>query len=68
MAENVIDAMPTTGPVLVNSAGCGAMLKEYGKLLGTDKAKRFSERVFDVHEWIANNFELPKKSEKKNVS
>ena len=65
MAENVIDAMPTTGPVLVNSAGCGAMLKEYGKLLGTDKAKRFSERVFDVHEWIANNFELPKKSEKK---
>ena len=65
MAENVIDGMPATGPVLVNSAGCGAMLKEYGKLLGTEEAKRFSERVFDVHEWIAENYQLPKKTEKK---
>ena len=65
MAENVIDGMPATGPVLVNSAGCGAMLKEDGKLLGTEEAKRFSERVFDVHEWIAENYQLPKKTEKK---
>ena len=65
MAENVIDLMPSSGPVLVNSAGCGAMLKDYGKLLGTEKAKEFSDRVFDVHEWIAMNFELPEKIEKK---
>ena len=65
MAENVMNEMPTNGPVLVNSAGCGAMLKEYGKLLGTEKAKQFSERVFDVHEWIAKNCNLPNTIEKK---
>ena len=65
MAEKVVDEMPTSGPVLVNSAGCGAMLKDYGKLLKTDKAKRFSDRVFDVHEWIAQNHQLPDKIEKK---
>ena len=65
MAENVIELMPSSGPVLVNSAGCGAMLKDYGKLLGTEEAKEFSDRVFDVHEWIAMNFELPEKIEKK---
>jgi glycolate oxidase iron-sulfur subunit len=45
--------MPGEAPILVNSAGCGAALKDYGELLGTDGARRFSARVFDVHEWIA---------------
>lgn len=40
-------------PVLVNSAGCGAQLKEYGHVLGTAEAAAFSARVFDVHEWLA---------------
>lgn len=40
-------------PVLVDSAGCGAALKDYGRLLGTAEARRFSARVFDVHEWLA---------------
>ncbi len=40
-------------PVLVDSAGCGAALKDYGHLLGTPEAVAFSERVFDVHEWLA---------------
>ena len=65
IAEKVVEGIPGKGPILVNSAGCGAMMKEYGKLLKTDKAKKFSERVFDVHEWIAKNHELPDKIEKK---
>jgi glycolate oxidase iron-sulfur subunit len=40
-------------PVLVNSAGCGAMLKEYGELLGSKEARELSGRVLDVTEWLA---------------
>lgn len=40
-------------PILVDSAGCGAALKDYGRLLGTEEARRFSARVLDVHEWLA---------------
>ena len=65
IAEKVIDEMPDMGPVLVNSAGCGAMMKEYGDLLGTEKAKHFSARVFDIHEWITQNYKLPEKTDKK---
>jgi len=53
LATDVIASMPGDAPVLVNSAGCGAALKDYGKLVGTDGARRFSARVFDVHEWLA---------------
>ena len=60
LAARVMAAMPGEAPVLVNSAGCGAALKEYGRLLGTDDARRFAARVFDVHEWIAGRLdELP---------
>ena len=57
LAEATISSMPGDAPILVNSAGCGAALKEYGHLLGTDEARRFSERVFDVHEWIADRLD-----------
>jgi glycolate oxidase iron-sulfur subunit len=53
LALGVMASMPGEAPILVNSAGCGAALKDYGHLLGTDGAQRFSARVFDVHEWIA---------------
>ncbi|MFM7125774.1 MAG: (Fe-S)-binding protein [Actinomycetota bacterium] len=52
MARRLMAAMPGEGPVLVNSAGCGAAMKEYGELLGTDDAHRFARRVRDVHEWL----------------
>ena len=39
--------------VVVNSAGCGALLKDYGHLLGTGEAARFAERVKDVTELLA---------------
>jgi glycolate oxidase iron-sulfur subunit len=53
LARDVMGSMPGDAPILVNSAGCGAALKDYGHLLGTDEARDFSARVFDVHEWIA---------------
>jgi glycolate oxidase iron-sulfur subunit len=53
LARRVIASMPGDAPVVVDSAGCGAAMKEYGLLLGTPEAARFSARVRDVHEWLA---------------
>ncbi len=52
-ARDVIAAMPGDAPILVDSAGCGAALKEYGELLGTPEAVEFATRVLDIHEWLA---------------
>jgi glycolate oxidase iron-sulfur subunit len=46
--------------VVVNSAGCGAHMKEYGRLLEPDRkwkerARRFAARVFDFTEFVAAN-------------
>jgi glycolate oxidase iron-sulfur subunit len=38
--------------VIVNAAGCGSAMKEYGDLLGTPEAKAFSARVRDVSELL----------------
>jgi glycolate oxidase iron-sulfur subunit len=53
LAEHVIATLQGDQQVLVDSAGCGTALKAYGDLLGTPEAKVFSERVLDVHEWLA---------------
>ena len=53
LAGDVMASMPGDAPIVVNSAGCGAALKEYSHLLGTPAAERFSERVVDVHEFLA---------------
>jgi glycolate oxidase iron-sulfur subunit len=47
--------MPGVAPVVVDSAGCGAAMKEYGKLLGSADAHAFSERVQDFSEWLAHH-------------
>jgi len=39
--------------IVVNSAGCGAILKEYGHLLGTGPAKALCAQVRDVTELLA---------------
>lgn len=39
--------------VVVNSAGCGALLKDYGHLLGGSEAEAFGNRVRDVAELLA---------------
>jgi glycolate oxidase iron-sulfur subunit len=41
----------------VDSAGCGAALKDYGHLLGTPAALQFSQRVLDIDEWLAANLD-----------
>ena len=53
LARKVMAALPGEAPILIDSAGCGATMKEYGHLLGTDEARRFAARVQDVHEWLA---------------
>jgi len=53
LATRVMGSMPGDAPIVVDSAGCGAGLKDYGHLLGTPEAEVFSGRVFDVHEWLA---------------
>jgi glycolate oxidase iron-sulfur subunit len=53
LAVRVIESMPGDAPIVVNSAGCGAALKDYGHLLGTPDAEAFSRRVVDVHEFVA---------------
>jgi glycolate oxidase iron-sulfur subunit len=57
LAERVVGAFPGAAPILVDSAGCGAALKGYPHLLGTDAAERFAARVHDVHEWLAPHTE-----------
>jgi glycolate oxidase iron-sulfur subunit len=52
LAHRTMAALPGTAPILVDSAGCGAALKDYGRLLGSQAAREFSARVLDVHEWL----------------
>ena len=55
--KNIAALERTTGPIVVNSAGCGAAMKEYGDLLAKDKrwaarAAAFSARVKDASELL----------------
>ncbi|MDQ6696013.1 MAG: (Fe-S)-binding protein [Actinomycetota bacterium] len=53
LAERMVADLSPDRPVLVDSAGCGAAMKDYGRLLGTRGAQAFAERVFDIQEWLA---------------
>lgn len=59
LARQNIDAFEAAGrgTIVVNSAGCGAAMKEYGDLLGGDstyaeRARRFAARVRDFSEVV----------------
>lgn len=52
LARRVMAAMPGDAPIVVDSAGCGAAMKDYGRLVGTDEARRFASRVRDFAEWV----------------
>src|SRR5436190_8561849 len=46
--------------IIINAAGCGSTLKEYGQLLHDDPAwlergKQFSAKVKDITEWLAKD-------------
>jgi glycolate oxidase iron-sulfur subunit len=51
--RNVAALLDAGDYVVVNSAGCGALLKDYGHLLGTEEAGRFGAKVRDVSELLA---------------
>lgn len=60
LAKANIEAFERTGAeyIAVNAAGCGAMMKEYGRLLADDpewrvRADRMSEKVRDVSELLS---------------
>lgn len=63
LAQSVMSSMPGKAPIVVNSAGCGAALKEYGHLLDTDEARAFSARVVDSQEFVAQHIDrlVPKR-------
>ncbi|HEX4530179.1 MAG TPA: (Fe-S)-binding protein, partial [Acidimicrobiia bacterium] len=53
LARRVMASMRGTAPVVVDSAGCGAAMKDYGRLLDTPEAHAFASRVRDFSEWLA---------------
>jgi len=61
LAKENIDFFGHTGtPVVVTSAGCGAMLKHYAHLLENDteyahKAELFSQRIEDITEFLGHH-------------
>jgi glycolate oxidase iron-sulfur subunit len=61
LARANVDAFLTEDydAIIVNSAGCGAAMKEYGRLLGSEPAyaagaRDFSRRVRDIHEFLVD--------------
>ena len=57
--ENVSALLDAADYIVVNSAGCGALLKDYGHLLGTDAAQQFGSKVCDVSELLAERGPRP---------
>ena len=56
LARRVMAALSADDrPILADSAGCGAAMKNYGHLLATPEAEAFSTRVFDIQEWLATH-------------
>jgi glycolate oxidase iron-sulfur subunit len=53
LALTMIDRLEPELPVIVDSAGCGAAMKDYGHLVGTPEAAEFAARVYDIQEWVA---------------
>jgi glycolate oxidase iron-sulfur subunit len=53
LAKRVMASMPGDAAIVVDSAGCGAAMKDYGRLVGTPAARAFAARVVDFSEWVA---------------
>lgn len=68
LAEKMMDSLSqrpfSDAPIVVDSAGCGAQMKDYGHLLGTARAEAFSARVYDISEFLAMHLDkLPRGSQ-----
>jgi glycolate oxidase iron-sulfur subunit len=60
LARVNVDALAEAADyVVVNSAGCGALLKGYGRLLDTDAARTVGAKVRDVSELLAERGPRP---------
>lgn len=57
LADQMLANLDDGRPIIVDSAGCGAAMKDYGHLLGTDEAAAFQARVFDVQEFLAEHLD-----------
>jgi glycolate dehydrogenase iron-sulfur subunit len=56
LAQATIAAYEGFDQVVVNAAGCGSAMKEYGYLFeGDERAEAFSAKVLDVHELLAEH-------------
>jgi len=53
LAEATIAAYEGYDRIVTNVAGCGSVMKDYGHILDTDRAREFSAKVVDVHEFLA---------------
>lgn len=56
-ARSLIDTLDGSDPIIVNAAGCGSAMKDYGRLLANDpayadRAQSFSARVRDLAEFL----------------
>jgi glycolate oxidase iron-sulfur subunit len=57
--QNVAALHEQADLIVVNSAGCGALLKDYGHLLGSAEAARVAAKVRDVSELLAERGPRP---------
>lgn len=57
LARGMIAELDPERPVVVDSAGCGAAMKDYGHLLGTEEAAAFAGRVVDIQELLADDLD-----------
>jgi glycolate oxidase iron-sulfur subunit len=55
LAWQTIAAYEEFDHVVVNVAGCGSAMKEYGYVLEDERARAFSAKVRDVHELLAEH-------------
>jgi glycolate oxidase iron-sulfur subunit len=58
MAQQLMPAFEDVDAVVVNAAGCGSAMKEYGHWIPGETARRFSERVRDISEVLVDG-DLP---------
>lgn len=55
LARKNLRALGRADWIVVNAAGCGAHMKEYGDLLKSEEAEAFSARVRDLMEFLAEH-------------
>jgi glycolate oxidase iron-sulfur subunit len=55
MGSQLVNALPEDLPLIVNSAGCGSTIKEYGHLLESESGAALAKRTYDASEFLLAN-------------